>query len=564
MPTLEQTLAEYEIDLLRIIANRWDVDLPRDHKRAVSALSKAMLDREKAESVWERLSDEQRGALQVLLASAEHKMPTGTFKRLAGEVRPMGADRLVREKPHLAPISVAEALYYLGLIAYGGGQAFVYVPSDLAPLLPTNKTGYDLSAAAQRSEPLPSVPEPQNIRPADTSLVDDLTTFLVGCYIEDVPLVDESLSDEMRMALEPFFIGKVDAARVALMVNLALDMGIAALEEGKIKPVPAKARSWLDVPRPAQVRALAESWQSSRRFNELLHVPTLRVERTGTWQNDPLLARQAILNYLELVPPSDWWSVDDLIETIHEEEPDFMRPDGDYESWYIRDARTNKYLRGFEHWHAVDGALLRFILNVPMHLLGLLDIAESGKFCRLTPYGRALVGSGEWPPSVPNAPNEGKPITVDADGTCRALRATNRYERFQLARFTNWIGGVSSVEGYRYLITPESVARAKRQGVRIEQIITFLQRVTDNGVPQTVVQQLQTWAAAEAQTATLEQLWVLRVPSKALLDDLFELPKVRRYLGARLGDQAVAVRADQREALLKALRENNLHVDVAQ
>jgi hypothetical protein len=143
------------------------------------------------------------------------------------------------------------------------------------------------------------------------------------------------------------------------------------------------------------------------------------------------------------------------------------------------------------------------------------------------------------------------------------MRATNRYERFQLARFTNWIGGVSSTEGYRYLITPESVARAKKQGVRIDQIITFLQRVSANSVPESVISQLQAWAAAEAQTASLEQLWVLRLPSEALLDSLFALPKVRRYLGARLGAQAVAVRADQREALLKALRENNLQVEVS-
>jgi hypothetical protein len=169
----------------------------------------------------------------------------------------------------------------------------------------------------------------------------------------------------------------------------------------------------------------------------------------------------------------------------------------------------------------------------------------------------------EWPPNPPpNAPNEGKPITVDAEGTCRAMRATNRYERFQLARFTNWIGGVSSVEGYQYLITPESVARAQKQGVRAEQIVTFLRRVTGDKVPTAVIQQLQTWASAQAQTATLEQLWVLRLPSEALLDKLFELPKVRRFLGARLGAQAVAVRADQREALIKALRENNLQVEV--
>ncbi|MCE7947904.1 MAG: hypothetical protein DYG88_10795 [Chloroflexi bacterium CFX4] len=570
MQTLAQTLAEYEIELLRVIANRWDVELPRDARRAAQTLGKAMLNREKAAEIWARLSDEQRGALQTLLASPEHKMLAPLFKRLHGEVRPMGGDKLVREKPHLAPASLAEALYYLGLIAYGGGQAFVYVPSDLAPLLPTEKTGYDLSAPPQRTEALASVPEPQGIRTADTSFVDDLTTFLAGCQIEAVPFVAETVPDELREGMQPFFIGAASAVRVAMLVNLALDMGLVTLEIAEKKPtliklVPAKARAWLDMPRPAQVRALAEGWQHSRRFNELFHTPTLKPERTGAWQNDPLAARQAICNYLEMVPPNDWWAVDDLLEAIHEEEPDFMRPDGDYESWYIRDAQTNKYLRGFEHWHKVDGAVLRFTLTVPMHALGLVDIADSAKFCRLTPYGRALVGSNDWPPNPPpNSPTEGKPITIDSDGICRAMRATNRYERFQLARCTNWIGGVSSTEGYQYLITAEGIARAKAQGIRVEQVITFLRRVSDNGVPVEIIRQMEAWAAAESQTVSLGQLWVLRLPSEALLDSLLTMPKVRRYFGARLGAQAIAVRADQWQALANALRENNLQVELEQ
>lgn len=98
--------------------------------------------------------------------------------------------------------------------------------------------------------------------------------------------------------------------------------------------------------------------------------------------------------------------------------------------------------------------------------------------------------------------------------------------------------------------------------MRAEQIVTFLRRVSGDKVPTSLIQQLQTWATAQAQTAKLEQLWVLRLPSEAILDKLFELPKVRRFLGARLGPQAVAVRADQREGLIKALRENNLQVEV--
>ena len=58
----------------------------------------------------------------------------------------MGPGRMEREKPYLNPVSLAEALYYRGMIAAtfgegtkGSNQAFTFVPVDLAPLMPSTK-----------------------------------------------------------------------------------------------------------------------------------------------------------------------------------------------------------------------------------------------------------------------------------------------------------------------------------------------------------------------------------------------------------------------------------------
>src|SRR5579859_5992190 len=42
-----------------------------------------------------------------------------------------------------------------------------------------------------------------------------------------------------------------------------------------------------------------------------------------------------------------------VYSAVKEEEPDFQRPAGNYDSWYIRDAQSGEYLRGFESWDRV-------------------------------------------------------------------------------------------------------------------------------------------------------------------------------------------------------------------
>ena len=46
-----------------------------------------------------------------------------------------------------------------------------------------------------------------------------------------------------------------------------------------------------------------------------------------------------------------------------------------------------------------------------------------------------------------------------------------------------------------------------------------------------------------------------------MLDALWDNPPLRRYFGARLGDTAVIVRADQWQALSAALGESGIEVD---
>src|SRR5438094_7253224 len=99
MQDLARTLLDYDLELLRVIANRWDIDLnTRDPKQAAERLAAGMLRPEKVADAWDRLTDEQRGAMQTLLGADGAKMLTVVFARLFGEIRPMGPGKIEREK----------------------------------------------------------------------------------------------------------------------------------------------------------------------------------------------------------------------------------------------------------------------------------------------------------------------------------------------------------------------------------------------------------------------------------------------------------------------------------
>ncbi|MBI5928494.1 MAG: hypothetical protein HY862_04255 [Chloroflexi bacterium] len=579
MADLNSTLFEYDLHLLQIIANRWDVDLDtRDEKIAAARLAEAMLIPEQAAHEWSRLSDAERGALQLLLASRQHKMPAVQFGRLYGEIRQVGAGAREREKPHLSPKGIAEILFYRGLVALGfdesktGLQPYVYVPDDLAAILPIHQTGYDLSAEPddlpdeiedeelgddEMEEAELEIEAPPHQQKGDTTLVDDMTTLLAYLQVHEAKLEEGYLANEVQDDLLAQFIGPKEYPRLDLLIQLAGQMGLMTVVNGAFQPIRQAARTWLESSRTAQVKTLVEAWRTSDGYNELWLVPTLEPEATG-WQNDPTLPRETLRGVFEAIPGEGWVSLDGLVDEIKAVEPDFQRPGGDYSSWYIRERRTGEYLRGFESWEVVEGALLKFIIAGPLHWLGLVDLgmdAPDGTplACHLNVFGKAWVGQGDWP----NRKDPETPLTLDASGKMLVPRAASRIDRFQLARFTEW---GAPADPYVYLLNSKGFKRAEQQGIKPENVETFLQR-TVHTIPPHVQALIENWRKAQGASAVIQKMLVLRVDTEVLMDVIWDTPEIRRFLGVKLGPLAVAVREDQWQGLVSAMQDKGIPVE---
>jgi hypothetical protein len=517
----------------------WGVELDAPETRsALDLLASALLDRRLVAEVVDALPPEAQAALEDLLRN-HGRLPWSFFTRRYGTVREMGPARRDREKPYLSQISPAEILWYRALVGRAffdspaGPEEFAYVPDDLMRLLPVSQSGplQPMGHPASPAERAVSIL-------ASDRILDDACTLLAALRL--------SLSSESF----PIFRSSYPSSPYPLSPNpLKSLLSAANLLDPQGQPLPEPTRAFLEAERGAALAQLTRAWLDSRVFNELAQLPDLSLE--GEWANDPLRIRRTLMEFLSPVPKEAWWSLEAFVAAIRQHYPDFQRPAGDYDSWFIRQRNTGEYLRGFEHWDAVDGALIRYLIAGPLHWLGIMDLAmpAEGQPVLAFRYSAWAVALLKGDPPV-GLPPEEETILVKSDVRLRLTRRVPRAIRYQVARFCEWEGEEGEV--YRYRLTPGSLGRARQQGLRVSHLLALLRRHAST-VPPSLVKALERWEEHGSQ-ASLESLLVLRLSSPEILKEL-RASRAARFLGEPLGPTAVIVKPGAREKVLAALAE---------
>jgi hypothetical protein len=546
MQRLHRFLIDYDIAMLRTLAQNRGVALTTNRKvEAAAQLSAALLDELSVRSALARLSVGGQEALEALVA-AGGRMRGPQFARRFGPVRPIGPGRLEREAPWQEPANPHEELYYLGLVFHafyddgGGPGEFVFIPGDLLPLLPGTQ-------AEVPSFSVEVVPVPVRREAESQSLVEDMFVYLVYLQTHDVrPYADGRLGRRDLAALHTR-IPDPRERRLRLVRHLAARLGFVVLKEGLLRLETRPVKEWLTAPAVHQLRVLQEGWHEDPAWNDLCRVPGLECDQATPWQNDPLATRRAVLALLARCPVDAWWTLGSFVAAVKAYHPDFQRPDGDYTSWYIRDASSGDYLSGFASWENVEGVLLADLLTGPLCWLGVIATAHpggSGPACRLTRAGARFVGLVAEEPTAGPSP----PIVVHPDFSIEAPAPADRYVRFQLERFAQ----PESADGHRYRLTVDSLGRALARGVRIDQVLAFLRQESGDSVPGNVAGQLQTWAGRFGQVL-LEEMALLRVKSERVLKELSVLPETRDLIGQVLSPTSALVPRRNLARLRRAL-----------
>ncbi|MFT7585546.1 MAG: hypothetical protein ACI9EW_001974 [Cellvibrionaceae bacterium] len=384
-----------------------------------------------------------------------------------------------------------------------------------------------------KKEPLTNK-EPDNWTPATTYAVDDFTTLLILAQTD-------RLQDGQTSQIKPYLLNQ-DENRLNMLLSIGVSLLYFKRVSGGYRPTKATV-GWLQKGREAQLQELAAGWLNCG-WNELRHVPTLSCEGSN-WSNDPTMARRVLLDGVTF--DEQWGPYTLVAQRIKKEKPDFQRPNGNYDLWYIRDLATGEYVSGFENWDLVEGRLLHYLIENPLNWLGMSEVGHE-KF-RLTERAHAWINE-----EASAETEQPEPLTLSNNGLLQLPASVDRYKRFQAGRFadlqpisddgpndTNVNNSATDGKTFSYRVTPVSLQRAQDVGIESSRVLQFLQQASADGeVPAGLKRAIQRWSENGVE-GMVEQTVILRVKEPKIMETLRGRPETRPFLAESLSDTVVVI-----------------------
>ncbi len=473
MPALVNTLLGHDLFFLQIVANAWGIELNApDAATARPVIMSGMTNKEVFEEVFLALPEKARNAILAIYDREGH-MPWAKFSRDFGEVRVMGASKRDRERPDLKPVNPAEVLWYRAIIGRAflnfknEPQEYAYLPDEIIdlvqPFAVSQKT--DLVRMASPGEILFT-------KLTDDSILQDTCTVLAairkGIYHQPIP--------HMQLpGAENFLIQLLQCANI-----LISDDHLNA----------ESIRELLEAARGKSLLSLFSIWLSCVQLNELTMTPGLLFETLP--HNNSIAAREFLLERVFELETNQWWNIQSFINSIYQKDPDFLRPAGDYDSWFVKDKDTGEYLRGFKNWTRVEGEYIRCMLNGPFHWLGIIDLAGSHKVAEKSAFRISDAGVALFARQTPEIVyTNGEKVQINPLGKIVVPNCAPLVTRYQIARFCDWIK--SDQPSYQYQISAQSLQSALNQGLKISHLLSLLQKVLPHPIPVKVNEALENW-----------------------------------------------------------------------
>ena len=151
------------------------------------------------------------------------------------------------------------------------------------------------------------------------------------------------------------------------------------------------------------------------------------------------------------------------------------------------------------------------------------------------------------------------PIVVQDDAGLLVPFNANRYHRFQVARISE-PEALQPDQPYCYRLTPQSLAKAKEQGIESPRVLKFLADASSRPVPPSTRRAIERWAERGTE-GRLEEAVILRVRDPEILDKLRANPKTRPFIAESLGDLAVVINREHWQELRQAVAQLGLLLD---
>jgi len=517
MPTLFETISEYDEDILLMIAENWGIDLDIDQKKDIARqINDLILTQGHAYEFINLLPQKAKSAL-INVANAEGRLEWDFFIKKFGEFRELGAVKRAKQMPHKNPATITELLFYSGLIGRGffetrqGLREFSFIPDEFFEILRPEEKSQNIKELASKSGE-----DISKLKDYRDSILDHACTLL-SLIRTDSPTSNLVFSNPGV---------DVDFLKL-LLVDCHLLKNDQEIDTERTK-------SFLEASRADSFSFLVNAWQESDLVNELNLLPDVISE--GGWKNHPHFSRSYILDLINQMPNDKWFSVLDIIDWVHLTNPFFLRTEGEFDSWLVKQIKTGKFLRGLENWAFIEGAYLESMLTGPLVWMRILRLGQ-------TTDNRSYIQKSEWADDL----IAGKQITyqsqiksqlkLDKSGRMLLNRLFPLHARYQIARFSEFINQKGDL--YVYQITASSLQNAFTNGLKARQIKLVLNKYASKPIPLNILQALERWAHNGVEVH-IKQPVVLFVNSE---DIIIELSKTahKRFLIERLNSTSVII-----------------------
>ncbi len=543
MPTISETIQDYEIDQIEMVAEQWGIEDDIDpHKNLIKQVVKILDNRNLFLEVFYTLPTQEQSALQSILDESG-KISAAQFTRAHGVIREMGAVAREKERPDRNPISVAENLFYKGIVGlsfFNEGdevKEYIFLPEEFIKFLKS------VQGDPSRIVTPPSLSEKNVSQIISTSddLLDQICSLLAALR-GNIPINEFS-----RFIPLP----RIHFLSALLQAQGIIDKDSSILDTGKLK-------DFLTLKRSTVFSNICFSWMEDGLINELKLLPNIIFE--GKWKNDPKKTRKILLEIIVKLPQKKWYQISDFIDWIYHRHPDFQRSGGEYETWFIKDAVNDKYLNGFENWHRVEGELLYFFLTGPLFWMGILDLAVAKE--GVQPF--AFKKSGWADKLLEKKPieystHEISEFTLRKNGAILLPVNTQRELHYQIARFCVWENIQS--KHFRYKISQTAVRRAKTQHISTGQIKMLFQKSAKKPIPGNILAALDRWDKKQSQI-NLRKHILIRVVSPDILDQI-EKSSAKQYIRERLNETTAVTTPKDIRRLEDALIEMGYFADIS-
>jgi len=544
MPTISDTIQDYEIDQIEMIAEQWGIEADIDPRKNIRKQIVDLLNnKDLFLEVIFTLPSHEKSALQFVLNEGG-KISASQFARVYGVIREMGAAVREKDRPDRSPISAAENLFYKGIIGLsffnevGEVKEYIFLPDEFAKFL-----------ESIQSDPSQNI-IPPTLSKENVSHIISTSDKILGQICSLLAALRGSVpSNEISRFIPP---SRLHFLSALFQTQGIIDNASSKLDTSKIKYLLTSKRS-------TAFSDICFSWMKDENINELKLLPDIIFE--GNWKNDPLKTRKFLLEIITKLHPKKWYRISDLIEWIYQKHPDFQRSGGEYNTWFIKDAASNAYLNGFENWHRVEGKLLHYFLTGPLFWLGILDLAtvEEGTqpfAFRKSKWANKLLNKKP----VEYETHEISDFVLQKNGTILLPIDTQRELRYQIARFCIW--EEAQHKHYRYKISPTAVKRAEAQQISIGQIKILFQKYAKKPIPRNIIAALNRWDKNQSQIS-LERQIIIQVDSPDILDQIEKSP-AKRYIIERINATSAVTSPNNIHRLENALMEMGYFAEISQ